>query len=222
MRLPAVASIRGLLPRFSALLAAGVILGAGWAGTASALSFDPNPVSFDDGTVAGTITLTSTTGVPSGGVVDPDVGDGSVASTDITIVFQVSVTSGTLDAIGASVFEPAIFSGPDISGAGDVPGSGDQSASDIGPSGSNGAEFKFLAGDPASGTLGAGETSDLLFISFASVKTDGTQVVNFMISPDGGGSDFTESSTIAVPEPATLLLAFAGLAGLLRASRRTR
>jgi len=215
MRLPAVASIRGLLPAFSALLAAGVLLGAGWAGTASALTIDPNPVSFDNGTVSGTITLIAdANGVPSGGSVEV----GSVDPSDISLVFQVSVTAGTLNGVGVSAFDTTFTAQPVVAGAGVIAGTGDEAVSAVGQSGST-IIFDFLSGGV--GTLDAGEISDEFFVSYESLVTDGSISLNFMISPEAQ-SDFTVTSSVVVPEPATLLLAFAGLAGLLRASRRTR
>jgi len=181
-------------------LALSFALGMGLSGTARALAIDPDPRSFNDSGVAGTITLTaSVNGIPSGGSVEL----GSVDASDITLVFEVSVTTGTLNGVGAAAFLPPFGAGsPSLEGAGVIDNSGED-VTGVSASGSNGAVFEFLSG--GSGTLSAGETSDEFFISYESLATDGSLVVNFMISPADGSSDFTVTSTI-VPEPGLAVL----------------
>lgn len=205
-RITSVPPSRALRLGGSLLAAAvGVLLAAS---PAAALSIATNPVAFDNGTDAGTITLLGTaTGVPTGG----GTLAGTVGGTDISLIFEASVTVGSVDSIGVGVFQPP-FTGVISTGAGNVPNVVGVDISGV--SGGAGTRiFEF------SSNLDVGETSDAFFVSYASLKTDGTQFVNFMISPASGASDFTVSVAL-VPEPSTLLLFGLGAAGLAGASRR--
>lgn len=196
------------VPRLASALftaAVGVLLAAS---PAAALSIATNPVAFDNGAgVSGTITFLGTaTGIPTGG----NELAGTVGAGDVSLIFEVFVTSGALDSIGVGVFQPP-FTGVNSTGAGDIPNGGIDIS---GVSGNAGTRiFGFL------GDLDSSETSDAFFVSYASLATDGSQQVNFMISPASGASDFTVSVAL-VPEPSTLLLFGLGAAGLAGAARR--
>jgi hypothetical protein len=180
------------------------------ASPASSLSIDPNPLSFDNGAgVFGTITLVGTaTGLPAGG----EVLAGLVGASDVVLLFEafVDAGSGAVDAIGAGVFQPP-FTGISSTGAGRI---ADGGVDISGVSGTAGTRIFGFAGN-----LDPGETSDVFFVSFASLSTDGSQVINFMISPASGASDFTATSTI-VPEPSVFLLFGLGTAALAGIARR--
>lgn len=192
---------------------AGVVLAALTALAAApsmALTIDPNPIAFDNGAgVSGTILLVGTaTGLPTGGAVLA----GAVGVSDTVLVFEAFVAegSGALDGIGVGVFQPP-FTGISSTGAGRIAGGG------VDISGVSGTAGTRIFG--FDGNLGAGQTSDLFFVSFESLSTDGSQQVTFMISPASGASDFTVTGSI-VPEPSMFLLFGLGLTGLAGITRR--
>jgi hypothetical protein len=188
----------------AALLSLLVPLGAG------ALTISPNPQSFSNGTDIGTITLVGTaTGVPSGGTVLA----GAVGVTDVSLIFQVSVTGGALESLGVGA--SGIGGPPFLSstGAGWISGTDVDITSVTGTAGTRIFDFD---GD---GELDSGQTSDLFFVSYTSLPDDGTRQVNFMVN-GSTGSDFTVSAILVVPEPGTLALV--GVLGLGLFARRRR
>jgi hypothetical protein len=188
-------------------LAAAIWLVAGAAAPASALTIDPNPVSFfqitdedTDAFVSGTITWIETaTGIPSGGTQLA----GTTGVSDLSLVFEVTLDAGSdsIDSVGVGVFLV------NSTGAGTIAGTGDVAVGSV--SGTAGTRiFNFT------GNLDAEETSDRFFISYASLSEG--QSVTFMISPADGSADFTVTSTlVAVPEASALMLL--GIAGLATA-----
>ncbi|MHC4990111.1 MAG: hypothetical protein ACYTGC_03945 [Planctomycetota bacterium] len=190
--------------------------------SAGLMTMDPNPVQFDNGSAAnpisGWIELVSVEqGVPDGGTVLA----GSVSETDITLVFQIMVTEGEVFSVGIGVFDTNTFSGVPSTGAGWIPDNPDW-VDITGVSGTAGTRVFTFDNDADgegndNGRLGAGETSDLLFVSYSSLVFDGSQFLNFMII-DGGPDPFV--SVPLVPGPASLLVLGMGAAAL--AGRRPR
>ncbi len=179
-------------------LAAAIWLVAGAAAPASALTIDPNPVVFDNGSVSGTITWIETaTGNPGTQLA------GTTGVSDLSLVFEVTLDAGSesIDSVGVGIFLV------NSTGAGTIAGTGDVAVGSV--SGTAGTRiFNFT------GNLDAEETSDRFFISYASLSEG--QNVSFMISPADGSSDFTVTSTlVAVPEASALMLL--GIAGLATA-----
>jgi hypothetical protein len=180
-----------------ALLASAFLL-LGLSAPVSALTIDPNPVLFDNGSVSGSITLVeAATGIPSGG----NVLAGSVSGTDTSLVFEVTLDPGSdpINEIGVAI-EPVGFTFTLPTGGGDIAGTGDVGIDDVDDSLFGQLVFVF------DGNLGAGQTSDRFFISFGSLSAG--QQVNFMISPADGTSDFFAQGTLVdVPEASLGLLA---------------
>jgi hypothetical protein len=188
-------------------LLAGAFLLLGLSSPAASLTLDPNPVLFDDKGVSGSITLVETaTGIPFGG----EVLTGTVSGTDVSLVYEVSLNagSGALDQIGAGVF--MVFS----KGAGRIAGTGDVGiASESGDSSI--PVFNF------DGNLGANQTSDRFFVSYASLSEG--SFATFMISPADGSGEFTVTGQlVAVPEASVLLLLGVAGLGAAQAARRRR
>jgi hypothetical protein len=178
---------------------------------AAALTISPNPQTFSNGTDAGSITLVGTaTGVPSGGTVLA----GSVGVSDVTLIFQATVTSGALESLGVGA--TGIGGPPFLSstGAGRIAG---PDVDVTGVTGTAGTRIFDFDGD---GELDAGQTSDYFFVSWASLPDDETRQVNFMVN-GSTGSDFTVSAVITAPEPEVLGLLGLGLGGLALWRRRS-
>jgi hypothetical protein len=179
---------------------------------ADALTISPNPQTFSNGTDAGSITLVGTaTGIPSGGTVLA----GTVGVSDVTLIFQATVTSGALESLGVGA--SGIGGPPFLSstGAGRIAGPDVDVTSVTGTAGTRIFDFD---GD---GELDAGQTSDYFFISYASLPDDETRQVNFMVN-GSTGSDFTVSAVITAPEPQVFGLLALGLGGLTLWWRRSR
>lgn len=189
--------------RLLTLLAAVLI-----APTSSAISMLPNPAVIDLTTIAGQILLTdSTTGLPMGGTVL----DGAVGSSDVTLVFQISLTLGGIPDLSVN-FNVATPIAPTVTAVGTIAGSGlDIVAGTTAPPGGDGLPGGGFTFD---GNLGAGQTSDLLFVSYTSSPVDA--IMSFQAL--GGFVALNQGATI-VPEPCTALLVASGL-GLLSTLRR--
>jgi hypothetical protein len=198
-----------MLARYRLLLVA-VALALSMPNGAAALTINPNPQTFSNGTDIGSITLVGTaTGIPTGG----SVLAGTVGATDITLIFQVTVTGGALESLGigaSGIAGPPFLSS---TGAGRIAGPDVDVTSVTGTAGTRIFDFD------SDGQLDAGQTSDLFFVSYASLPDDDTRQVNFMVN-GSTGSDFTVSAVVTAPEPAVLGLLGLGIGGLALAWRR--
>ena len=176
------------------------------AGSASALAISPNPVDlldFETSELVAHVTLVgTTTGAPAGGVT---LG-GAVAPADQTLLFTVEYVDpfslGPLAVVGVD------RSSGVWSALGWVPGAGvDWSL------------FSSLYGGSAAiaGPLDYGQTSDVFFVSAASLPVGTTLDFSFQ---GYHGVPLAYGSATVVPEPTMLALLAGGLALLSRAARR--
>ena len=174
------------------------------------ISISPNPVSFDDGTTFVTITeVDQSTGLPAGGV--NFIGGNypnPTGATDQVLVFQLSVTGGTVLALELAA-RTLPFSLINVTSVGTIPGTGDVAISGVLLPGSlSTPQFQF-----AGGSVTAGQTSDFFFVSYVSGALTGVnQAMNLKIIPSVG-VNFTHQVAL-IPEPGSLMLLGMGL-GLL-------
>lgn len=192
-----------------ALLLAAFLLLAGPA-PVSALTMTPDPRLFSITGAAGSIDfIGQVTGTPAGAVGV----FGTIGPTNITLIFQLTVTSGGVDSIGVGITLVSSTAGGWI-------GTSSDGLVDISLVNGTAATRIFNFGATAEGVnpnVNSGETSNYFFISYASITPPKT--INFMVSPSDGSSDVTVSATI-VPEPASVMLLGAGLAGLVIRARK--
>jgi len=190
------------------LLLAAFLLLAG-PSTVSALTMTPDPLLFSITGAAGSIDfIGQVTGTPAGavGVV------GTIGATNITLIFQLTVTSGGVDSIGVGITlvnsTAGGWIGTNADGLVDISLVNGTAATRI---------YNFTGAGELNPNVNAGETSNYFFISYASITPPKT--INFMVSPSDGSPDVTVSATI-VPEPASVMLLGAGLAGLVIRARK--
>lgn len=181
-----------------------ILAGLLGAGRAQALAIDPSPVPLS-GDATGAIALVSVeTGLPAGAV---QLG-GSTGAGDITLVFELGVSSGAVEELSVAALTLP-FSGVTATGSGWIPGGG----VDIAQVGGTATTISFdfgVAGTPEPGEgVGAGEASDHFFVSYAALAEDGSQGLNFAVDP-ATGPDFTVQALL-VPEPGALALVAGGL-----------
>lgn len=183
----------------------------GVAPASQALLLSPNPVPFSASGITGTITfLGNISGIPGGGVQL----NGTTTTGHITMLFQVSVTSGLLEILGVSAMTLP-FTGVAYTGDGWVPGGGVNIAAATGTSTSR--QFNFATASLTDG-VAAGQTSDVFWVSYATLSPTG-QGMSFMVDP-GTGGNFNVTANI-IPEPETVALLTFGLLALgVRRSRR--
>lgn len=166
-----------------ALGAAAVLLVAG---SAQALTITPNPVNQTRGSLDADVHLISLSGD--------------------TLVLQVSVTSGSLQAVNVSFLtDPGFTPVSYVASASTNGGTGDVGATAVNAIVE--AQFSFLA------PIGAGQTSDELVIQYDALLQAGWMG---SIALDDGQTVGSNFSIVAVPEPALalLLLAAGGLLGM--------
>lgn len=170
------------------------VLALAWAGSASALSIDPDPVNHQrDG----------------GATLNADVA--LVASDTDTLTFQLSVTTGSITRIDVSMlFDsltlPSAFSY--VSAVGTNTGTGDVGFVSAVSAVTEGEFF-------VNGTVDAGETSDEFWVQFdAPIQLTWEGAITF----DNGLA--LDESYVITPEPGTLALTGLGMGILLLARRR--
>jgi hypothetical protein len=174
---------------------------------ASAVGILPNPVVFTDGTTTFTVTLVgSTLGLPGGwtqltGTTNPG---------DITLIFTLSVSAGAVEVlrVGARIISTLTLI--PTTGTGTIAGSGvDVNAGAGGTTTTPRFDFG-VVGTPVAGEgVGAGQTSDYFFLSFASLAANSTEAIRFTADPGVGG--LFGGDAIIIPEPGSLLLFGMGL-----------
>ncbi len=182
------------------------------------ISISPNPVSFDNTSVTPPpasftfVTITEvdqSTGLPASGV--NFIGGNYLnptGATDQVLVFQLSVTGGTVLALELAA-RTLPFSVINVTSVGTIPGTGDVAISGVLLPGSlSTPQFQF-----AGGSVTAGQTSDFFFVSYVSGALTGVnQAMNLKIIPSVG-VNFTHQVAL-IPEPGSLMLLGMGL-GLL-------
>jgi hypothetical protein len=207
-----------LVGRYVICLAFGA-LSAGLAPTLARAAFiSPNPLTVPAGSsdppLTGSVELVGiVNGVPTGGVVTR----GTVEAGDWTFVFRVEVTAGVSDALVMGIGPPNVPSPPigwlPMDGMGWIPGAG----VDIAFTGPSNPNPPIVAFTPAGGGVSAGQSYDLVFVSFETHPAqDGSLVVHAGLSivPPAFGT------AVILPEPGTAVLLGLGLA-LLGRSRAT-
>jgi hypothetical protein len=172
----------------------GLLLAAGLATSASALSVDPNPVSFSGGT------------------------EGSV-SFDIsgtTLTMEISITKGKLARSRVSVADGATGDNRGVVATGSLEGAG-VNIRRIRVFGDGTVEFSFksIFFHPH---IHAGQTSDPHFIVFDSLAAG--DVITFVGFRHNIFGSFASVQATIVPEPASAALVGLGLLGLAIAGRR--
>jgi hypothetical protein len=209
----------------AAMLFAGFGLTAAAPALAGPITIVPNPFSLTDGTTSGDLLLVdSVVGAPTGG---SSFGFfPGVSGTDITLIFQLTATSGAIESLGLSVLYSA-FNGYSITDHGTIAGTGEvtvtsNAAATYTTAFGDSAGFDF--GSPGLNAAGDGsdDESDYFYVSFASLVGDGSETVSLMVNPYTG-ADFSPSTppVIQVPEASTILLFAAGALGIAGLTRRT-
>jgi hypothetical protein len=208
------------------LLAALLFTGLGLAGVspalATAVDVVPNPYTVTNGSTSGSLVLVdSFLGAPT----DPNTITfagpfAGISPTDITMVFQLTATAGSIEDVGVSVVVG--FSGRTVTGHGTISGTGEVSVTS-GPftntllGGTAGFDFGVPGLDSSNASA---DTSDYFFVSFSNVTADGTENVRLMVDP-GSGADYSVTGPqVVVPEPSGLLMILG--AGALAAAAWTR
>ncbi|MCG8588749.1 MAG: PEP-CTERM sorting domain-containing protein [Proteobacteria bacterium] len=175
----------------------------GMAGAASALPFTvaPDPIAWAGGGSSGTVDFVGyTDGTPAGGT---DL-QGSTGVTDAVLIFQISVDSGSAAAVSIGVPLPPTFP----TAGGTQAGTGDVAVASV--SGFSDRTFTFAS------AVGAGQTSDNFYISFAAL-TDGSQGA---VTIDVGPLITVPIVLTEVPEPGTAGLLGLGLLAVAAVRRR--
>lgn len=173
-------------------------------GTPAAATIAPNPVDLMESTqLSARITLVgTTTGLPAGALMM----DGAVGASDVTLLFEVEyIASG----ISPLAFVQIARTGG-WTGMGWVPGPNEDWSDFFSNSGFLGDTARFI-----SDILFTGETSDVFFVSAASLAAGETLSFSFQ---GYHGVPYGTANASWVPEPATAALVAGGLA-LLGATR---
>jgi hypothetical protein len=178
---------------------------------AGALSITPDPVVFNLDLGGGVLLKGNfnfvglVTGTPGGGIVL----DGSVAATDITLIFTAMVDSDSDIGLATTYIfsSPPLASSPVFSAVGTIPGAGVDVTD--GFVGSSSATVHY----DSPNELDPGETSDAFFLSFSSISIGDQLGMEYVVLPLG--------TMTVVPEPemaALLLVGFGALGWHVRRS----